>query len=209
MNPRTAFICINGILTDPRNDKAWTDEAVDWFNRKLPDGVVGISYEYNATPLLRRWGQRERAEHIAAKVNSYRRSGYRVVLVGHSNGCDLIARVIGEISAEVSNVHLFAPAADEIDFEHAIEMETVRRIFIYGSKNDWALKYGAQTSRALTFGKLGYGSLGLRGKEFAAKHPGVVQDHSNNGYGHSDWFTPRTNFIASMMLIARNEGFTL
>ncbi len=206
---RTAFLCINGILTDPRRADAWTDQAVDWLNRKLPDGVVGVSYEYNATPLLRRWGQRERAEHIAAKAGAYRRAGYRVVLVGHSNGCDLIARVIGGISAEVDTVHLLSPAADEADFERAIEMETVRRIFIYGSLNDLALRYGARWSRTLTFGRLGYGSLGLRGREFALRHPAVVEDHSRDDYGHSDWFLPRANFTRTMDLIARNEGFAV
>lgn len=209
MISRTVFLCINGILTDPRRADAWTDEAVDWINRKLPDGVVAVSYEYNATPLLRRWGQRERAEHIAAKAAAYRRAGYRVVLVGHSNGCDLIARVIGGISAEVDTVHLFSPAADEADFERAIEMETVRRIFIYGSRHDLALRYGAQLSRRLTFGKLGYGSLGLRGREFARQHPEVVEDHSRDDFGHSDWFVPRGHFTQTMGLLAQNEGFVL
>ena len=112
MNKRTCFLAINGILTDPRKPDAWTDEFVDWVIRKLPDQVTAASYEYNATPILRRLGQAERAQHIAAKVNAYRRSGYRVSLVGHSNGCDLIARVISGMSAEVDTVHLFAPAAD-------------------------------------------------------------------------------------------------
>ena len=206
MNKRTCFICINGILTDPRKPDAWTDEFVDWIIRKLPDQVTAVSYEYNATPLLRRWGQAERAQHIAAKVNAYRRSGYRVVLVGHSNGCDLIARVIGTMSAEVDTVHLFAPAADEQDYDRAIEAGSVRQIHIYGSPNDRALGIGARLSRWLTFGKLGYGSLGLRGKEFAARNAGIVFDHSRADYGHSDWFSPRQNFIATMMSIAHTEN---
>lgn len=208
---RTAFIFINGILTDPRRPDAWTDEAVDWVNRKLPDGVVGVSYEYNATPLLRRLGQAERAQHIAAKASAYRRSGYRVVLVGHSNGCDLIARVIGGMSAEVESVHLLAPAADEADFERAIEFGSVQRIHLYGSKNDKALRFAAFTRRWLGLGLigLGYGSLGLRCPEFAAKHSGIVHDHSCDAYGHGDWFTPRMNFVSTMGLIAKNEGFSL
>jgi len=207
---RTAFMFINGILTDPRKPDAWTDEAVDWCNRKLPDGVVGVSYEYNATPLLRRLGQSKRAQHIAAKASAYRRSGYRVVLVGHSNGCDLIGRVIGGMSAEVSSVHLIAPAADEADFETALEFASVNRIHIYGSPNDKALRFAAFSRRWFGLGLvgLGYGSLGLRGQEFAAKHPAVVQDHSRADFGHSDWFKPRPNFLNTMRLIATNEGLT-
>lgn len=206
---RTVFICINGILTDPRKDDAWTDEAVDWINRKLPDGVVGISYEYNATPLFRRWGQQERAQHIAAKASSYRRSGYRVVLIGHSNGCDLIARVIGGISVEVASVHLISPSADEADFERAIEAHTTDRIHIYGSKNDNALKFASFTRKWLGLGfiGLGYGSLGLRGQQFAKKYPEIVVDHSRDDFGHSDWFKPRSNFLQTMKLIVSQEGF--
>lgn len=203
---RRAFIFINGILTDPRRPDAWTDEAVDWVNRKLPDGCVGTSYEYNATPLLRRLGQRERAEHITARANRYRRSGYRVHLVGHSNGCDLIARVIGGMSTEVESVHLIAPATDEEALEPAIEAGSVSRIHIYGSRNDRALGIGARLSRILTGGLLGYGSLGLRGREFAAAHPTVVRDHSRDDYGHSDWFRPRSNFLETMELLAANES---
>lgn len=202
---------INGILTDPRKPDAWTDEGVDWINRKLPDGVVGTAYEYNATPLLRRLGQTQRAQHIAAKVSAYRRSGYRVILVGHSNGCDLIARVVGDISAEVSSVHLIAAAADEADFDRAVEFGSVTHIHLYGSKNDRALQFAAFSRKWLGLGLvgLGYGSLGLRGPEFAARHPGIVTDHGRDDYGHGDWFKPRTNFLSTMNLIAKNEGFSL
>lgn len=208
---RTAFFFINGILTDPRRADAWTDEAVDWINRKLPDAVVGVSYEYNATPLLRRLHQSQRAQHIAAKVAAYRRANYRVVLVGHSNGCDLIARVIGGISVEVASVHLIAPAADEADFERALELDTVQRIHIYGSPNDGALRFAkfSRTWLGLGLVNLGYGSLGLRGEQFAAAHPDRVKDHSRADYGHSDWFQPRANFLSTMRHIAANEGFTV
>lgn len=206
---RRAFIFINGILTDPRRPDAWTDEAVDWVNRKLPDGCVGTSYEYNATPLLRRLGQQARAADVARRANGYRRSGYRVHLVGHSNGCDLIAKVIGGMSTDVESVHLFAPAADEADFEQAIEYGAVQKIHIYGSRRDRALGIGARLSRVLTFGMLGYGSLGLRGREFAAANPAVVRDHSRDDFGHSDWFQPRQNFVESMKLLAANESLPI
>ena len=205
---RMAFICINGILTAPSKPDAWTDEAVLHILRKWPDKVTALKYEYFATPLFRRIGQQTRAQHIANIVNSFRRSGYDVSLIGHSNGCALIAEVIGDIGSEVSSVHLFAPAADEADFERAIDQETVERIHIYGSKNDKALKLARITKAGVGWMGLGYGSLGLRGPAFAAKYPEVVTDHSNDAYGHSDWFSPRLNFLSTMNLIAAQEGIT-
>lgn len=206
--PRIAFICINGILTAPAKPDAWTDEAVLHILRKWPDDVTALKYEYFASPLFRRIGQKTRAQHIANIANSFRRSGYRVSLIGHSNGCALIAEVIANIGTEVSSVHLFAPAANEQDFEPAIEQDTVERIHIYGSKNDAALKLARVSRAAVGWLGLGYGSLGLRGPAFAAKHPSIVTDHSNDAYGHSDWFDPRANFLASMDLIAKHEGIT-
>lgn len=205
---RVAFLCINGILNAPSKPDAWTDEAVLHILRKWPDDVTALKYEYFATPLFRRIGQKTRAQHIASIVNSFRRSGYRVSLIGHSNGCALIAEVIGNIGSEVSSVHLFAPAADEVDFERAIEQETVQRIHIYGSTNDSALKFARITKSGIGWMGLGYGSLGLRGPAFAAKYPDIVTDHSNNAYGHSDWFEPRPNFLNTMSLIAKHEGIT-
>ena len=65
------------------------------------------------------------------------------MLVGHSNGCDLIARVLEACGAEIDAAHLISPAADEEDFAEAIREGLVRRIHIYGSRHDGALRFAA------------------------------------------------------------------
>jgi hypothetical protein len=202
---RTCYIAINGIRTNPGESDGWTDRFVTWINTRLPDGVVAEKFEYYTSALLRGLRQRQRADEIAKKVGYYRRAGYRVVLVGHSNGCDLIARVLEACGAEIDAAHLISPAADEQGFAEAIREGLIRRIHIYGSKNDKALRFAAATRPLIGWLGLGYGSMGLRGREFAALFPEVVQDHSDDSQGHSTWMQRGQRFEALMQAISSND----
>lgn len=162
-------------------------------------------FEYSASALLRRWGQKERAENLFWMVSSYLINGWRVVLVGHSNGCDIIARVLS-MGARVGTVHLFAPAAFEADFEKAIAAGAVKRVHIYGSPNDGALLFASRTEKVLRWLHLGYGSMGLRGPAFAAKFPGVVLDHSIPGYDHDTWFLGGPYMTGTVRLVLTNDA---
>lgn len=204
---RTAIIVVNGILTDPRRDNAWTDTSVDWFNTHCHNPVVTTSYEYNADIVFGKLGQSHRVKAIIERVKEYHRHGDRIILIGHSNGCDIIAKVLHEV--HVDEAHLISPATDEKEIELGIAMNNVNHVHIYGSTRDMALKIGAQLSRFITFGLLGYGSLGLRGPALAAKWPGVVHDYSNNSFGHSTWITPRESLINTLRFIAYNSSIKL
>lgn len=198
MSKRTCYIAINGIRTRPGDAHGWTDRFVTWINTRLPDGVVAEKFEYACSALLRRVHQRERADEIAKKVGYYRRAGYRIVLVGHSNGCDLIARVLEACGAEIDAAHLISPAADEEDFAEAIREGLIRRIHIYGSRNDGALRFARATRPLLGWLGLGYGSLGLRGSEFEALFSDVVHAHTDHTCGHSTWLQRGARFEALM-----------
>lgn len=204
---RTCYIAINGIRTRPGDAEGWTDRFVTWINTRLPDGVVAEKFEYYCSALLRRFRQRKRADEIAKKVGYYRRAGYRIVLVGHSNGCDLIARVLEACGAEVDAAHLISPAADEEDFADAIREGLIRRIHIYGSRNDVALRFARGTRPLLRWLGLGYGSLGLRGREFAMLFPEVVKDHSDDACGHSTWLQRGEKFEKLMQALKHNDLF--
>jgi len=202
---RTAYIAINGILTNPGDAEGWTDRFVTWINTRLPDGVVAEKFEYATGALTRRFKQRERADAIAKKVGFYRRAGYRVVLVSHSNGGDLTARVLNDAGVEIDAAHLFAPATDDELIAQSIREGAIKRVHIYGSKNDTALKFAKTTRPLLAWAGLGYGSLGLRGRELAALFPDVVKDHSNDAFGHGTWFQRGQIFEDTMRLLAANE----
>lgn len=200
--PRTCFIAINGIRTNPGDAEGWTDRFVTWINTRLPDGVVAEKFEYSCSALLRRWRQGQRADEISKKIGYYRRAGYRVVLVGHSNGGDLIARVMEACGVEIDAIHLIAPAADDDDFAEAIREGLIRRIHIYGSPNDRALRFATLTRPWIRWLGLGYGSLGLRGKQFAELFPAIVHDHTDPSCGHSTWFQRGPRFETLMQAIA-------
>jgi hypothetical protein len=202
---KTIWICINGIRTNPSAQDAWTDEMTSAINLRTPDGVKAEKFEYYCSALFRRLGQAKRADELMRRINLYRNADYRIILVGHSNGCDLIARVL-LMGVKVDVVHLFAPAACEEDFARAIASRVVRRIHIYGSRNDKALAFASVTKKVIGLLGLGYGSLGLRGDEFARAFPAHVHDHSNHTYGHSTWFEPGARFEATMDLILANDA---
>lgn len=220
LTARTVWVCINGINTLPGDSEGWTDRAVTWLQTRT--GAKAEKWEYAAGFITRRLKQQSRAEKIARMIGFYQRSGFAVVLAGHSNGCDLIARVLALRGTEdddggppffkepVRAAHLVAAAADWGDFSRALDEGDVQRIHLYGSTNDRAL-LAATVSRAC-FGwlGLGYGSLGLEGahhamiqRVFTGGHP--VFDHSDDTMGHSTWWERGAQFELTMQLLTRNE----
>lgn len=204
---KTVFIYINGILTNPGDAEGWTDRAVTFTNTRTRDGVYGEKFEYATGALTRRFQQPARAAAIAKMVGFYRRAGFqRVIGVGHSNGCDILARVLTDLNVSLDSVHLLAPAAEPADYEQALLMNSVGRIFIYGSRADKALRFARASKKLIGWAGLGYGSLGLIGDEFAAAHPERVTDCSDHSLGHSDWFSREAHFEPTMKIILENEG---
>lgn len=185
---RDVFIFINGILTSPGDSRAWTDRAVQWFNNNS-DGVSD-KFEYYSPALLRRFFQTGHALDLAETLAQY--PGGRLHLVGHSNGCDLIARSIRLTSAPIASVHLIAGAVER-DFHknglgERLERGQIGAVFCLCSKGDHVLRYFARASQIATLGLIGYGDLGYRG---------AVEQHTPRLYhvwrdelGHSDWFGP-------------------
>lgn len=208
------FICVSGILTLPGDAEGWTDRAVTWLHQRFPtDPVKAEKVEYFTGALTRRFRQQKRAEETAALVVSYLRRGFRVVLMAHSNGADIVARSLAVIAAEYVGLgiarritaHLFAPSADGADFLRAMQQGALQRLHLYGSRADKALQL-AKVSRSLVgWLGIGYGSLGLEAREFAAAHPGRVFDHSNDDFGHSDWWEPGEVFETTMEALVDHE----
>ncbi len=200
----TIIICINGINENPGANDAWTDEATAELNLRTGSATKAEKFEYLARTLTRWIRQRKRAESLARRCKQFSDNGWHIVLVGHSNGCDLIARVLA-LEVPALSVHLFAPAADEATFAKAIAAKAVRRIHIYGSPDDGVLKTAWWTRWMGRLVGLGYGSMGLRGAEFARAYPAQVRDHSIRGYGHSTWFDPGWHFRQTMDLLLKNH----
>ncbi len=159
------FVFINGILTAPGDAEGWTDRSVTWTQSRTPHKAE--KWEYATGPLLRRLRQQTRAEKIATMLAYYERAGFEIVLVGHSNGCDIIARVL-ELRAELCwfyqlplrSVHLFSAAAEAEDFRSALDRDDVARIFFYSGGRDLALRAGRVSRTLFGWAGLGYGTAG-------------------------------------------------
>lgn len=214
MSAPRVYIFVNGILSMPGDADGWTDRAVTWINTRT--SAKGEKWEYATGPLLRRIKQQERAQKIATLIAYYERAGYEVILVGHSNGCDIIGRVLALRGHEpwyyaqpLRSVHLFAAAADAEPFLAALDRQSVGRIFIYRGGRDRALQLGRFSRRVVGWAGLGYGSLGREDPDNTAAlelayRPGVAV-HQEPAYGHSDWFIRGEFFEVTMRHIVRAE----
>lgn len=191
MSPRDVFIFVNGILTRPGDAKGWTDRAVHWFNRNVP-GSASYPFEYYSPALLRFVFQRGHVDDLAETIAQYG-PDFRLHLVGHSNGCELIRRALLLTSAKIASVHFISAAVDADlaagGLVERLERGQIGELFLLCSKGDSVLRYLAPASRVLSFGLLGYGSLGQTG----AKHTQTagVRHVWREDLGHSDWFSPQ------------------
>jgi hypothetical protein len=200
---RIVFICINGILTNPGDADGWTDRAVTWLN--LHTAGKAEKFEYACGALTRRLRQDWRAQAIARMARFYAEAGFQIVLIAHSNGADLVERVLGLLwPDEIRAAHLIAPACDGEQLAHSLDVGQLGALHLYGSENDSAL-HAARISRAF-FGwlGLGYGDLGLRVLPFAHEHPRAIA-HDDHTQSHSSWFERGESFERTMRAIITHE----
>lgn len=203
------FLCVNGILTNPGDADGWTDRAVTWLNVRT-DGKAE-KFEYAAGVLTRRFLQSWRAGGIAKMAGYYIAKGCEVVLIGHSNGCDLVARVLDILApAKIRSVHLFAAATDGKSLSRALADRQLGALHLYGSANDRALMLAAVSKALLGWAGLGYGDLGLHVRFFAAMNNPIggmpiVFPHQDDTQDHSSWFERGEPFERTMRAIVANE----
>jgi hypothetical protein len=208
---KRVFILVNGILARPGDSEGWTDRGVTWIQTRTT--AKAEKFEYACGPILRRFRQGARAAAIAKMAGFYQRAGYTVSLIGHSNGCDLISRVlalrcIGDAYTQpIESVHLIAAATDERGIHAGLDHADVRRVFVYWSSADRALRLAAWTRRFLGWIGLGYGSVGLNPGALARRTNATL--YPRHAYGHSTWFMRGHHFEATMQVIARHENLEL
>ena len=108
---KKVLVVINGILNRPGKCDAWTDEAVDWAN--IHSDYKAIKLEYWTGPLTRRLCQQSKARHYATIIQKYLSRGWAVTIAAHSNGADLVIRILNLLPhAHFHKIHLFAGAAE-------------------------------------------------------------------------------------------------
>ncbi len=161
------MIFIPGIRTRPGDADGWTDRAVTKLMSQ--SDLRAEKFEYRTGALLRRIGQQARAQSLAKMVGHYVDSGYRIVMAGHSNGGDLIERVLAlRPQTKFAAIYLFNAACTGERLLDTIHYRRVSRVYLYGHPDDPALKLGALSVRLFGWLGLGYGDLGRRVQTFRA-----------------------------------------
>ncbi len=199
---KRVFIFINGILTDPGDAHGWTDRAVAWIQTHTNE--VADRYEYFSGALTRRLFQNRRVAEVVEMIDNYSET-HDVVLVGHSNGCDIILRALQRRARAVNCIHLFAAAAEadcrKSGLNQAMKNSPWLKVFITVSRGDEALRIAARTSHFL-FGwlGLGYGDLGYEGPS-NVYYPERIKVLRCDSMNHGEWFRAGDNFEYSMRAI--------
>jgi len=200
---KTVYVLINGILNNPEDIHGWTDTAELWIETKTKARATRMEYKSGA--LTRRIFQGKRIKNLVEIVREY--SECNIILVGHSNGCEIICQALRTSDIKAKEVHLVAAAATR-DFRknglnEALESKRVGKLFLYGSINDSALKK-AKAFGFLSYFGLGYGWLGLDGPENVANElTGRMEMHWRDGFDHSTWWN-NDNFEETMKLITHS-----
>ncbi len=192
------FILIPGILNDPENVDSWTDLAEDWIEKNSPKDAA-TRLEYKTGAIFRRIGQNHRVDSLAKVIE--RNIIERIVLVSHSNGGDIIQRLINRRKYRIHELHLIASAGDaDFDkngFNKAIHNGYVGKIVCYVSSQDEALKKARWSKKLLGWIGLGYGYLGLVGPQNVDDVITDKVDVVGRRLSHSGWFD-KENFETTM-----------
>lgn len=196
------FLFVPGILTIPGESDNWTGRAVTWVHIHTPYRAEKV--EYLSTPMTRQFWQAHRAKKLARTLSFYSPAEWDRVIIGHSNGCDVILDALrADGWPPVEALHLIAGACSgdfaKTGLAQAQRDQAVKRVVVYSGGRDAALGLAGTV-----FGKiLGFGTLGSTGPvnhELDTTH--LVHEPD---YGHGTWFdtsqpvqSRRSNFDMTM-----------
>lgn len=187
---KEVVIFVNGILTFPGSSDNWNRRATTHFHTTY--GIFAETLEYLTPALTRFLFAKKRAAKLSKKLHYYQRKGFKIHLVGHSNGANVIFNCLkmDKEIRRIESIQLFSPAcpedASKVGLDKLFADGRLGRFKLYRAGNDLPLKAAGLLGRIV-----GYGAMGLRGVEnidHELELAGVVQEHFEPMFGHSNWF---------------------
>ena len=214
----TAVVMCNGILTVPGDAKDWNARGVTYINTHFIEyGITADLCQYFCGPIGRAFWQRGREKKLANLIKSYLTAGFEVVLVAHSNGCDVAIGALQRLGWPlIKALHLFSGATEsDFRFNHlnwAVSLRKIGDVFVYVAGKDRWLRIARWPIGEL----LGYdgefhwgnlfsfrGSLGLNGPvNVSADAQAHVHKIEEPSFDHSTWWAGG-NFERSMERIVK------
>lgn len=208
---RKLYIYINGIFNWPGRSNGWTDRAVTWTHTNTD--CYAEKLEYYATFINSKKSRRIRADKFSNIIELYKEDVWDIVIVGHSNGCEVALKMMDDMKRYVSSVHLIS-AACERDFginglNQKLIDGKIGKIHLYGSSGDLILKIASYSDWCSNIFSMGYGLLGLKGpKNIDDMIKDRVFDHDDDSMGHSTWVNFK-NFENTIKNIMRNDNIII
>jgi pimeloyl-ACP methyl ester carboxylesterase len=182
------YIFVPGINNYAGSPYAWTDRAVTAINKRMTCDAAE-KFEYTAFPLSRLVLAERRARALAELIDSYPIDSFALVVVGHSNGADLIRRALLRSKRPANFVHFLSPAV------HATRHGLVK--LIRDGQIGFLRIYLATRDRILPRRFLGRQEVDSVRRQFAEEHHTEI---FSEPFGHSGWFTP-ARFATTMRQI--------
>lgn len=191
MKRKTVFIFVNGIRTFPGDSDNWNGKAVTATLSRGPDCVAAEKVEYYTLAITRGMLQAHRAAKLRKVLSRYPDDSFCRVLVGHSNGCDVIVDALNaSMRAEpVDELLLISPAigwdCEKTGLSALLRAGIIRNpLHLWIGGKDRALRLGG----SFLGGLFGYGALGLRGPKPGSLSPESAIIRTEPEFGHSTWF---------------------
>lgn len=190
------FLFVNGIEAESNDLDAWQFRAADAINR-APTPDKASTYHYEVAWWSKWFLQRRHVPRLAAKVRDLGMWGRDVVLVGHSNGAELICaafRACPELVAAA--VHLIGAACNR-SFEKnglnaALLSGAIGRVYVHFNPGDRVLRVANYSFT--------YGDLGRHGpQDVDERVRRRVIPIERLGVGHSRYFEPGPAFERTML----------
>ena len=200
------FIFVNGVLTWPGKADNWNGKAVTHVMSTTPHKAEKMEY-LSGLFFSRSLFQRSRARHLRKVLSFWHGPNRELILVGHSNGCDVILDAL-DMSGwpKIHHIH-FISAACSADFKEnglnaALKRGSVGGVTNWIAGKDWALKFTKTFTARFLFG---YGTLGRTGPENVdVRVADRVLAVTEPDFGHSTWFSEK-HFRATMDRILATE----
>jgi len=128
------------------------------------------------------WKNKKIAKKLSIACTNAKLSGYKIILVGHSNGCAIIHQAAEQFKAEIEKAVYINPALDK-DADPALSMGSLD---VWHSPSDKPVKW----SRKLPFHPWGeMGSTGYIGESPKVRNYNKEEDHAVSSKEHSDVFS--------------------
>jgi len=188
-----AYILLPGIRTQTGDNNNWAPQMASDINI-LCDSAKADEFRYFTHALFHKVGIDGRAGFVVDLAHRYWVAGYEPVLVGHSDGCEIIRRAILAGPAIFKAAHLFAAACDADfqanGFNDALLKGKVDRLHLYVSKGDGVLdKFARNSRRFFSWLGIAYGTLGFDGPQ----NPSVanverITVDTRQSFTHGAWF---------------------